>query len=79
MDIITPTDWPDFELIDTGGREKLERFGKGEVVIVGFSSLIGENLVKSHFGSDRNIQSGEFYFPDRAGRNLPLGTYSRFF
>ena len=46
---------------------------------MGFSSLIGENLVKSHFGSDRNIQSGEFCFSDRAGKNLPLGTFARLF
>ena len=27
MRILTPTDWQDYELIDTGDREKLERFG----------------------------------------------------
>ncbi|MBE0647064.1 MAG: class I SAM-dependent methyltransferase [Bacteroidales bacterium] len=45
---------------------------------MGFSSLIGESLVKSHFGTEREIQTGEFYFTDRAGRNLPLGTVTRF-
>jgi 23S rRNA (cytosine1962-C5)-methyltransferase len=28
MEILTPTNWTDYELIDTGNREKLERFGK---------------------------------------------------
>ncbi|MFZ4523333.1 MAG: class I SAM-dependent methyltransferase [Bacteroidales bacterium] len=28
MEILTPADWTDYELIDTGNREKLERFGK---------------------------------------------------
>ena len=28
MEILTPTHWVDYELIDTGFREKLERFGK---------------------------------------------------
>ena len=28
MKILTSTDWTDYELIDTGNREKLERFGK---------------------------------------------------
>ena len=28
MQILTPTFWKDYELIDTGGLEKLERFGK---------------------------------------------------
>ncbi|MFH1937058.1 MAG: hypothetical protein ABIK52_05805 [Bacteroidota bacterium] len=27
MEMITPTGWTDYELLDTGGREKLERFG----------------------------------------------------
>ncbi|MFH1160738.1 MAG: class I SAM-dependent methyltransferase [bacterium] len=45
---------------------------------MGFSSLIGENLVNTHFGDSRQIQSGELYFSDRAERKLPLGTFSRF-
>ena len=28
MQLLTPSDWKDYELIDTGGLEKLERFGK---------------------------------------------------
>jgi 23S rRNA (cytosine1962-C5)-methyltransferase len=28
MDLLTPTHWMDYELIDSGGLEKLERFGK---------------------------------------------------
>ena len=28
MEILTTTGWTDYELIDTGNREKLERFGK---------------------------------------------------
>ncbi|MFN3916357.1 MAG: class I SAM-dependent methyltransferase [Flavobacteriales bacterium] len=28
MELLTPTNWKDYELIDTGGFEKLERFGK---------------------------------------------------
>jgi 23S rRNA (cytosine1962-C5)-methyltransferase len=28
MEIVTTTDWTEYELIDTGNREKLERFGK---------------------------------------------------
>lgn len=45
---------------------------------MGFSSLIGENLVRTHFSDAMNIESGEFYFSDRAGRKLPLGTVVRF-
>ena len=28
MEILTTSDWTEYELIDTGNREKLERFGK---------------------------------------------------
>jgi 23S rRNA (cytosine1962-C5)-methyltransferase len=45
---------------------------------MGFSSLIGENLVRTHFPNAAEIESGEFYFSDKAGRRLPLGTFVRF-
>jgi 23S rRNA (cytosine1962-C5)-methyltransferase len=44
---------------------------------MGFSSLIAEGLVRTHFG-DVKPEYGELYFPDRAGRKLPLGTVLRF-
>jgi len=56
--------------------------GKGFFILslysMGFSALIAENLVKSHFGEVPGMQSGELYFSDRAGRKLPLGTFLRF-
>ena len=45
---------------------------------MGFSSLIGENLVRTHFPKAEGVEAGEFYFSDRAGRKLPLGTFVRF-
>jgi len=45
---------------------------------MGFSSLISESLIKTHFGEVPDIESGELYFNDRAGRSLPLGTFLRF-
>ena len=45
---------------------------------MGFSALIPENLVKTRFGDIPGLQSGEFFFADRAKRNLPLGTFLRF-
>jgi len=45
---------------------------------MGFSSLISESLVKTHFGDITDSESGELYFNDRAGRSLPLGTFLRF-
>jgi 23S rRNA (cytosine1962-C5)-methyltransferase len=45
---------------------------------MGFSALIPENLVKTRFGDVPGMQSGEFYFSDKAGRKLPLGTFLRF-
>ena len=45
---------------------------------MGFSSLISESLVKTHFGQTEQSEMGELYFSDRAGRALPLGTFIRF-
>lgn len=45
---------------------------------MGFSTLISESLVKTHFGGIKSQELGELYFHDRAGRKLPLGTYLRF-
>ncbi|MCK9421041.1 MAG: class I SAM-dependent methyltransferase [Bacteroidales bacterium] len=45
---------------------------------MGFSSLISESLVRSHFGELPEIETGELYFADRANRKLPLGTVLRF-
>jgi len=45
---------------------------------MGFSALIADSLVKTHFGNINQKESGELYFPDRGKRNLPLGTVLRF-
>jgi 23S rRNA (cytosine1962-C5)-methyltransferase len=45
---------------------------------MGFSSLISESLVKTHFGNVNNQEAGELFFSDRADRKLPLGTFLRF-
>jgi 23S rRNA (cytosine1962-C5)-methyltransferase len=45
---------------------------------MGFSSLIAESLVRTHFGNVDEMESGELYFTDRGGRKLPLGTVLRF-
>jgi len=43
-----------------------------------FSSLISENLVKTNFRDCPDLESGELFIPDRAGKKLPLGTFLRF-
>jgi 23S rRNA (cytosine1962-C5)-methyltransferase len=45
---------------------------------MGFSALVAESLVKSRFGDIPGMETGEFYFQDRAKRKLPLGTFLRF-
>jgi len=42
---------------------------------MGFSALIADSLVITHFGECREKTKGELYFRDAAGRNLPLGTF----
>ena len=44
---------------------------------MGFSALIAENLVKTHFKAGRLTETAELFFPDRNGRKLPLGTMLR--
>ena len=45
---------------------------------MGFSSMIGENLVRSAFGNRENLESGELYLVDSFNKKLPLGTIVRF-
>lgn len=45
---------------------------------MGFSPLIPDNLVKTHFKETGQKESGELVFSDRSGRILPLGTVLRF-
>ncbi|MFH1121350.1 MAG: class I SAM-dependent methyltransferase [Bacteroidota bacterium] len=45
---------------------------------MGFSSLIGENLIRSAFGNNETLESGELYLNDSFGKKLPLGTIVRF-
>jgi len=45
---------------------------------MGFSALIADSLSQTHFGKIPDRETGELYFPDRSGKNLPLGTFLRF-
>ena len=45
---------------------------------MGLSSTLARTAVRQAFGAPRTEQWGELYFPDRAGKELPLGTYYRF-
>ncbi len=45
---------------------------------MGFSALIAENLAKQYFPFAKDIENGELYIPDQAGRKLPLGVFARF-
>jgi len=45
---------------------------------MGLSALVPENIVRNHFGEVNELRSGEFFFRDKAGRSLPLGTFLRF-
>jgi 23S rRNA (cytosine1962-C5)-methyltransferase len=45
---------------------------------MGFSALVANNLINSVFGDKIELESGELFCTDRAGRNLPLGIFARF-
>ena len=44
---------------------------------IGFSALIAENLINSHFGPSGNLEIGELFVPDRYAKKLPLGVFAR--
>lgn len=43
---------------------------------VGLSSMVGLNVVQSHFNV--KAESGEFFLKSKIGRDLPMGTFVRF-
>ena len=45
---------------------------------MGLSSTLARTAVRQAFGAPREEQWGELCFTDRAGKQLPLGTYYRF-
>lgn len=45
---------------------------------IGYSALVADNLVNSHFSDTGNKEYGELYLADKFGKRLPLGTFLRF-
>ncbi|MFN0049895.1 MAG: class I SAM-dependent methyltransferase [Cytophagales bacterium] len=45
---------------------------------MGYSPIIAQTLVKSHFGHEINLEFGEMYFEDKYKKQMPLGIYARF-
>ena len=45
---------------------------------IGFSALVGNNLINSYFNRGDQNEFGELYLADRFGKKLPLGTFLRF-
>lgn len=47
---------------------------------LGFSPLVIQNLVITHFGAraKRKLESGELYLEEQSGRQLPAGIFTRF-
>ena len=66
------------ELIDMSASllETKTRFFILNMYAVGLSSLVGLNVVRSHF--DIAPEFGEFFLKSKNGKNLPMGTFVRF-
>jgi 23S rRNA (cytosine1962-C5)-methyltransferase len=45
---------------------------------MGFSALIAENIVRSHFPHEQSYECGELCIPDNNQKLLPLGIFTRF-
>jgi 23S rRNA (cytosine1962-C5)-methyltransferase len=46
---------------------------------MGLSALLARTALRQAFGSTGNEEFGELYFSDREGKELPLGTFCRFY
>ena len=46
---------------------------------MGLSALLARTALRQAFGNTGKEESGELYFSDRAGKELPLGTFCRFY
>jgi 23S rRNA (cytosine1962-C5)-methyltransferase len=57
--------------------EKEKSFFILSMYAVGLSSMVGLNVVKTHF-KDTNVECGEFFLKSKEGSNLPMGTFVRF-
>jgi 23S rRNA (cytosine1962-C5)-methyltransferase len=55
-----------------------ENFVLMSLYSMGFSSLIGNNLLRAAFGQQKDIEYGELYLEDSFKKKLPLGTVARF-
>lgn len=58
--------------------EPSENFVLMSLYSMGFSSLIGHNLMSAAFGEQKEIEYGELYLEDNFKKKLPLGTIARF-
>jgi 23S rRNA (cytosine1962-C5)-methyltransferase len=58
--------------------EKKHAFFVMNLYSMGFSALIAENLIKTHFGEVQHTEIGELCIRDRSGKQLPLGVFLRF-
>lgn len=58
--------------------EPSENFVLMSLYSMGFSSLIGNNLIRAAFGQQKEIEYGELYLEDGFEKKLPLGTIARF-
>jgi 23S rRNA (cytosine1962-C5)-methyltransferase len=67
------------EMIDGASKllEKENRFFILSMYAVGLSSLVGLNVVGTHF-KGINPSYGEFFLQGKSGVNLPMGTFLRF-
>jgi len=45
---------------------------------MGFSSIIAENLIKTWFPEQKNVEYGELMVLERSGKKLPLSVFARF-
>ena len=67
------------ELMDACSQilDKTNAFCVLNLYSMGFSSLIAENLIKDYLPNFSQVEFGELFLPDQAGRKLPLSVFCR--
>ena len=58
--------------------EKENSFFVLNLYSMGFSALIADNLIQTHFPDVKNKEFGELYLRDQSDKRLPLGVFLRF-
>ena len=77
MEILTSSDWTEYELIDTGNREKLERFGKYILIRPEPQAVWQKSLPESEWEKRSHARYVRMKGKKQAGDEAERGSWNR--